>query len=66
MSILYTIRCNGCGSSDTSRTWSTLKRAREFAAATEWTHPKPGLDFCKTCSEARAKRAKEENPNGYY
>ena len=67
MSAVYSVRCNDCSvvhPDATSRI--SLANARRLARSLGWTHPGPGLDFCKVCSEARAKRAKEENPNGYH
>ena len=66
MSAIYTTRCNGCGAASPCTSDMSLQAARRNASSFGWTHPKQGADFCKKCSEARAERAKKENPNGYH
>ena len=66
MSARYSIRCNGCSRDYPGTSDRSLRDIRDTARTYGWTHPAAGSGYCQLCSEARAKRAKEENPNGYH
>ena len=66
MSARYTLVCDGCGADSPKRSERSLRNTRAFNRGLGWTHPKPGQDFCKVCSEANARNEKEKNPDGYF
>ena len=65
MSAIYAVKCDGCGVSAPDNSTRSIRFARMNIKSDGWTSPFRGRDFCKSCSDARAERAKKENPNGY-
>lgn len=64
MSARYLLLCNGCGAASPVRSEISIKNARAFNKARGWTYVKPGQDFCKSCSESRAKAEKGKDSHG--
>lgn len=66
MSALYAVTCNGCDAAASYTSPKGIAHVRRVSRDRGWTNPAPGQDYCMTCSAARAKRAKEANPSGYF
>lgn len=65
MSVLYGLHCDVCPAHFDKHHYLNIRGVRTMAIKAGWTNPARGRDLCPACSEARAARAKKENPNGY-